>query len=142
MAVIFPACYCVSIAGGFPLFLASTSLLAALAFSLAYSSPALSHAQAGIAAGIAAFGFSAGILTTLILETVPPQLRNSAMAYSIVLTSGLAGVIGPKLVGQLSDRYTLGVAMYVAPVAYASAGAVWLVLALWLARSQSGTTTA
>ncbi|MCW2473972.1 MFS transporter [Candidatus Symbiopectobacterium sp. NZEC151] len=127
---------------GFPLFLASTSLLAALAFSLAYSSPTLSHAQVGIAAGIAAFGFSAGTLTTLIVETVPPHLRNSAMAYSIVLTSGLAGVIGPELVGQLSDRYTLGVAMYVAPVAYASAGAVWLVLALWQARSQSGTTTA
>ena len=127
---------------GFPLFLASTSILASLAFSLAYSSPTLSHAQVGIIAGIAAFGFSAGTLTTLIVETVPPYLRNSAMAYSIVLTSGLAGVIGPELVGQLSDRYTLGVAMYVAPVTYASAGIVWLVLALWLARSQSDITTA
>ena len=127
---------------GFPLFLACTSILASLAFSLAYSSPTLSHAQVGIIAGIAAFGFSAGTLTTLIVETVPPYLRNSAMAYSIVLTSGLAGVIGPELVGQLSDRYTLGVAMYVAPVAYASAGIVWLVLALWLARSQSDITTA
>ncbi len=62
------------------------------------------------------------------------------MAYSIVLTSGLAGVIGPELVGQLSDRYTLGIAMYVAPVAYASAGVVWLVLALWQTRVQIKTT--
>ncbi|MFT8211431.1 MAG: hypothetical protein ACMZI0_14275 [Symbiopectobacterium sp.] len=109
---------------------------------MAYGSPTLSSAQVGIVAGIAAFGFSAGTLTTLIVETVPPYLRNSAMAYSIVLTSGLAGVIGPELVGQLSDRYTLGVAMYVAPAAYASAGAVWLVLALWLARRQSTATAA
>lgn len=122
---------------GFPLFLASTSLLAAAAFSLAYSSETLSLARSGVIIGIATFGFSAGTLTTLIVETVPPRLRNSAMAYSIVLTSGLAGVIGPELVGQLSDSQTLATAMYVAPVAYASAGAVWLLLAIWSARAQS-----
>lgn len=122
---------------GFPLFLACTSLLASGAFTLAYGSSTLAVAQGGIIAGIAAFGFSAGTLTTLIVETVPPYLRNSATAYSIVLTSGLAGVIGPELVGRLSDQATLTTAMFVAPVSYASAGVVWLALAVWLWRARS-----
>lgn len=124
---------------GFPAFLASTSLLAAGAFAFAYGSQELGVAQTFIAAGIALFGFSAGTLTTLIVETVPPYLRNSATALSVVLTSGIAGIVGPELVGRLSDAHTLAQAVFVAPVAYAVAGLIWIVLAFWLGRSAPAT---
>ncbi|THF62792.1 MFS transporter [Pseudothauera nasutitermitis] len=119
---------------GFPAFLATTSLLAAGAFAIAYGSRDLTVAQIAIAAGIALFGFSAGTLTTLIVETVPPYLRNSATALSVVLTSGIAGIVGPELVGRLSDAHSLAQAVFVAPVAYAAAGLIWIVLAFWLGR--------
>ncbi|MCL2891763.1 MFS transporter [Brenneria tiliae] len=120
---------------GFPAFLATTSLLACAAFATAYGSRDLTLTRAGIAAGIALFGFSAGTLTTLIVETVPPYLRNSATAWSIVLTSGIAGIVGPELVGRLSDVHTLAVAVFVAPAGYAIAGLLWIILAIWLGRS-------
>lgn len=119
---------------GFPLFLAATSLLACAAFTTAYGSREVVISQVGIAAGIAFFGFSAGTLTTLIVETVPPYLRNSATAWSIVLASGIAGIIGPELVGRLSDVYTLSLAVFVAPASYMIAGLLWIVLAVWLGR--------
>lgn len=123
---------------GFPTFLAVTSLLACTAFAIAYGSRDLTLTRACIAAGIALFGFSAGTLTTLIVETVPPYLRNSATAWSIVLTTGIAGVVGPELVGRLSDLHTLAVAVFVAPAGYAIAGVLWIILAVWLGRRTQG----
>ncbi|WP_079437479.1 MFS transporter [Zoogloea sp. LCSB751] len=115
---------------GFPAFLSSTSVIAAAAFTLAYTTADLALAQILIVAAIASFGLSAGTLTTLVVETVPPRLRNSAAAFSVVLTSGVAGVIGPELVGILSDRYSLATAVLVAPACYLAAGLVWLGLAV------------
>lgn len=115
---------------GFPAFLSSTSMVAAGAFAAAYTTADLSLAQTLIVTAIASFGLSAGTLTTLVVETVPPHLRNSAAAFSVVLTSGVAGVIGPELVGILSDRYSLATAVLVAPACYLAASLVWLGLTI------------
>lgn len=115
---------------GFPAFLTTTSVLAAVAFSIAYTAADVALAQLFIVAAITSFGLSAGTLTTLVVETVPPPLRNSAAAFSVVLTSGVAGVIGPELVGILSDTYSLSTAVLVAPACYLGAALVWLVLAV------------
>ena len=122
---------------GFPLFLSLTSIAAAAAFYLAYTAPDLRSAQIGIVAAIALFGFSAGTLTTLVVETVPAELRNSAAAFSVVLTSGIAGIVGPELVGVLSDAYTLSKGVLIAPAGYFIAGLIWAVLAAWQARANT-----
>lgn len=114
---------------GFPAFLSVTSFLAAAAFFQAYTTPSLDIARIYIAVAIACFGFSAGTLTTLVVEAVPATLRNDATSLSVVLTSGIAGVVGPEVVGALSDAYSLQTAVLVAPVAYFVAGIIWAVLA-------------
>jgi MFS family permease len=119
---------------GFPAFLSVTSLLAALAYGVAYSVTDLGLSQTLIVAAIASFGLSAGTLTTLIVETVPARLRTSAVAYSVVLTSGVAGIVGPELIGILSDAYGLRVGILVAPASYLGASLIWLVLVFWFAR--------
>ena len=116
-----------------------TSIAASAAFYLGYTAPDLRSAQVGIVAAIALFGFSAGTLTTLVVESVPAELRNSAAAFSVVLTSGIAGIVGPELVGVLSDAYTLSKGVLIAPAGYFIAGLIWAVLAAWQARA---TTTA
>lgn len=115
---------------GYPAFLAATSMLAAAAFFEAYSAADLGRAQLFVALGTAAFGFSAGTLTTLVVETVPAPLRSAATALQIVLTSGIAGIVGPELVGLLSDAHTLQRAIFVGPACYLIAGLVWLAYAV------------
>jgi predicted MFS family arabinose efflux permease len=119
---------------GFAAFLSATSVLAALAFWSAYTAADLVTTQWFIAGAIAAFGFSAGTLTTLIVETVPPHLRTSAASLAAVFTSGVSGIVGPEVIGLLSDAVGLKRAILVAPAAYFVASVVWLGLAVWLAR--------
>jgi MFS transporter, Spinster family, sphingosine-1-phosphate transporter len=120
---------------GFPAFLSVTSFLAAGAFFQAYTSQALEVTQFYITLAIACFGFSAGTLSTLVVEGVPAALRNDATSVSVVLTSGIAGVVGPEVVGALSDAYSLKTAVLLAPAAYFIAAIVWAVLA-WFRASQ------
>jgi MFS transporter, Spinster family, sphingosine-1-phosphate transporter len=124
---------------GFPAFLASTSVLAAAAFFQAYATSDLETAKLFIIIGTATFGFSAGTLTTLVVETVPAYLRSSATAISIVLTSGLAGIVSPELVGFLSDSYSLQTAIFVGPISYLIAGFVWVIFALLAKRRTNET---
>lgn len=121
---------------GFPAFLSTTSFLAAAAFFQAYTAQSLDVAQIYIALAIASFGFSAGTLTTLVVEAVPAALRNDATALSVVLTSGIAGVVGPEVVGALSDAYSLQQAVLLAPFSYFIAGIIWAVLAGFRAREK------
>ena len=117
-------------AGGFAGFLAATSLLAALGFTLAYSAGELFVTQLWIVLSITAFGASAGTLTTLVVETVKPELRSTAGSLSAALAGGVSGVIGPELLGLSSDAYGLQNAIFIAPAAYFLAGLTWLWLAV------------
>ncbi|WP_175651879.1 MFS transporter [Pseudomonas sp. Marseille-P9899] len=122
-------------AWGFPAFIASTSLIAAGLFLQAYSTPSLTVCKLAIAAGTATFGFSAGTLTTLVVESVPAHLRTSAVSFSVMLGIGVAGMLGPELIGRLSDAFGLHNALRVAPACYLLAALTWLAMTLYLLRT-------
>ena len=72
----------------------------------------------------------AGPVNTLILESVPPNLRASAMALSIFLIHLFGDVPSPLMVGWLSDSWhSLRNAMLILPAALAVCAMLWL----WLA---------
>jgi MFS family permease len=81
---------------------------------------------------------STGPVNTLILETVPTNLRASAMAVSIFLIHAFGDIWSPEIVGRLSDHWqNLQRAVLILPVALAVGAVLWLTLA-W--RMQRGTT--
>jgi MFS family permease len=120
---------------GFPVFIASTSLGAAALFWHAYTTVDASNCKLAIALGTATFGFSAGTLTTLVVESVPAHLRTSAVAFSVMLGGGVAGILGPELIGHLSDAFGLQQALLVAPACYLLAGLTWMAMAWHLLRN-------
>ena len=119
--------------GGLAGFLSLTSLLSATTAYLAYTSHDLAVTKAFIITFVCAFGASAGTLTTLVVETVPPEHRISAGSFSAIISTGVSGIVGPELIGILSDRFGLQKAILVAPTAYFVAGLLWAALAIWLA---------
>lgn len=115
---------------GLALALAGTSAIAAAAFALAFLSRDLATTKAAIIVAITAFGSTAGSLTTLMVETVPPHLRPAAGSLGAVVSAGFAGIVGPWLLGFLSDVYGLDRAIFLGAAAYALAALVWLGSAL------------
>jgi MFS family permease len=71
-----------------------------------------------------------GPVNTLILETVPVNLRASAMAVSIFMIHLFGDLWSPKIVGHLSDATNLRRAVLVLPVALLVGAALWLTLAV------------
>lgn len=121
-------------AWGFPAFIATTSLLASGLFLHAYTTPSLQACQLSIGLGTATFGFSAGTLTTLVVESVPATLRTSAVSFSVMLGGGVAGIVGPEVIGRLSDVFGLHNALLVAPACYLLAGLTWLAMTFYQLR--------
>jgi MFS transporter, Spinster family, sphingosine-1-phosphate transporter len=119
--------------GGLAAFLSLTSFISAAAAYLAYTSHDLATTKAFIITFVCAFGASAGTLTTLVVETVPPEYRISAGSFSAIISTGVSGIVGPELIGILSDHFGLQRAILVAPTAYFIAGLLWAALAIWLA---------
>jgi MFS family permease len=78
-----------------------------------------------------------GPVNTLILETVPANLRASAMAVSIFLIHLFGDMPSPLLVGWLSDEWgSLRSAVLILPVALMGAASLWLVLAVKMRRER------
>ena len=79
---------------------------------------------------------STGPVNTLILETVPVNLRASAMAASIFCIHLFGDLWSTELVGEISDALgSLQRAVLILPAALAVAAVLWL----WLAwRTQTG----
>jgi MFS family permease len=101
---------------------------------------ATSHAAAMIFLAVAMFllFLGAGPVNTLILESVPPNLRASAMALSIFLIHLFGDVPSPLMVGWLSDVWhSLRQALLILPVALGVCSALWLWLALRMQRTGS-----
>ncbi|HYG36395.1 MAG TPA: MFS transporter, partial [Clostridia bacterium] len=73
-----------------------------------------------------------GPVNTLILESVPLNLRASAMALSIFLIHLFGDMWSPEIVGRLADAWggNLNKAVMVLPLVLLIAGGIWLVLAL------------
>jgi hypothetical protein len=76
-----------------------------------------------------------GPVNTLILETVPVNLRASAMAVSIFAIHLFGDMWSSEIVGRLSDRWSsLQTAVMVLPAALAVAAAFWFALVLHMRR--------
>jgi MFS transporter, Spinster family, sphingosine-1-phosphate transporter len=119
-----PAAYAWVMSGS--MFLAAPLSLAALATTR----PAV--CMCFLAAALFLLFLSTGPVNTLILETVPVNLRASAMAISIFLIHLFGDMGSPEIVGRLADRLggDLQKAVLILPVAILAAGFIWLVLAL------------
>jgi MFS family permease len=79
---------------------------------------------------------STGPVNTLILETVPVNLRASAMAMSIFMIHLFGDIWSPEIVGRLSDHWgSLQKAVLILPVALIVCAALWLTLALRIRRN-------
>ena len=72
---------------------------------------------------------STGPVNSAIVNLVSPAQRASAVALSVLAIHVLGDVISPSLIGALSDRYSLGSAVLVVPVAVAISGVLWLAAA-------------
>ena len=119
-----PAAYAWVMSGS--MFLAAPLSLAALA---AGSAPVC---MSLLAAAIFLLFLSTGPVNTLIIETVPINLRASAMAISIFLIHLFGDMWSPEIVGRLADRLggDLQKAVLLLPAAVLAAGFIWLALAL------------
>jgi MFS transporter, Spinster family, sphingosine-1-phosphate transporter len=74
---------------------------------------------------------STGPVNTLIIETVPVNLRASAMALSIFTIHAFGDIWSPEIVGRLSDHLgSLRQATLILPAALTIGGALWFALAL------------
>jgi 1-acyl-sn-glycerol-3-phosphate acyltransferase len=75
---------------------------------------------------------STGPTNTLIIETVPVNLRASAMALSIFMIHLFGDMWSPEIVGRLADAWgkDLQKAVLILPLALLLSGALWLALAL------------
>jgi MFS family permease len=84
---------------------------------------------------------STGPVNTLILETVPVNLRASAMAISIFAIHLFGDMWSPEIVGKLADSFggSLQRAVLILPVALIVAAALWLALALKTEQAKDGT---
>jgi predicted MFS family arabinose efflux permease len=117
---------------GYALLLAASVLVAVpLSFcALLAGSTALSMAFLGLS--IFFIFFSTGPVNTLILETVPVNVRGSAMAISIFLIHLFGDMYSPEVIGRLADSLAgdLQKAILLLPIALFVAALLWMILAL------------
>jgi MFS family permease len=102
----------------------------------AFLAPSQSASMASLAAAMFLLFLGTGPVNTMILETVPVNLRASAMAVSIFMIHLFGDVPSPLLVGWLSDALgSLRKAVLILPVALAVGAGLWLALALRIRRA-------
>jgi hypothetical protein len=68
---------------------------------------------------------STGPINTAIVSVVPASIRSSAMALSILAIHSFGDVPSPALVGWISDRASLDLAVLILPAAALVGGLVW-----------------
>jgi predicted MFS family arabinose efflux permease len=117
---------------GYARMLALSMLLGAPVSLMALTARDPWNAKALLAAAIFLLFLCAGPVNTLILESVPPSLRSTAMAVSIFLIHLFGDMPSPEIVGRLADRSggDLGRAVLILPAAAFAAALLWLIPAL------------
>ena len=94
----------------------------------------------GLGAAIFLLFLGTGPVNTLIVETVPVNLRASAMAMSIFLIHLFGDFWSPEIVGHLSDTLgSLQKATLILPVVLLVSGGLWLALGVRTLRQTSKT---
>jgi predicted MFS family arabinose efflux permease len=72
---------------------------------------------------------STGPINTVIVESVPPNMRASAMAICIFLIHAFGDLWSPELVGRVSDNFAdLRMGMLILPGAFILAAVFWILL--------------
>jgi sugar phosphate permease len=109
---------------------AAAAMLTALFMSSAFGIAEVGGTQlALLALGAATMASTVGPVAAAVVEVVPPHARASAAAF-LAATQNLFGLaIGPVLIGILSDRYGLPVAITVVPAFCALAGLAFVAAA-------------
>jgi len=101
------------------------TLLAAPLFYLALASTAPAvYWSAMVGAELLMF-CSTGPINTVIVNVVPAGIRASAMALSMFAIHAFGDVPSPALVGAISDRSSLGLAVLILPAAALVGGTLW-----------------
>ena len=113
------------------------SVLAAVPVALvAFLAPNAGVAMAALALAMLLLFLSTGPINTLILESVPVNLRSSAMALSIFMIHLFGDMWSTEIVGHLSDRWhSLQKAVLILPAALLLAGLFWQTLAINISRT-------
>jgi sugar phosphate permease len=122
---------------GYSLVLALATLLCVPATILAFVAPARAVSMTFLAVAMFLIFLCTGPVNTLILESVPSNLRASAMAISIFMIHLFGDMWSAQIVGHLSDHWhSLQRAVLILPGALLVAAALWLALAVKTRRAQ------
>jgi MFS family permease len=126
---------------GYACMLASSVLLAVPTSFGAFLCSGAGATRLFLAASIFLLFLSAGPVNTLILETVPLNLRASAMAFSIFMIHMFGDMWSPEIVGRLADHWgkDLRKGVMILPGMLLVGGLLWLVLAVRAARKPTPT---
>ncbi len=102
----------------------------------AFLAPTQPLSMACLAVAMFLLFLSTGPVNTLIIESVPVNLRASAMAMSIFMIHLFGDIWSPEIVGRLSDHWgSLQKALLILPAALLVCAALWLTLALHIRRN-------
>ncbi len=124
---------------GFALVLGISAALAVPTSFLAFTSADPITSKIFIVISMLLLFLSTGPTNTLLIESVPVNLRSSAMAMSIFMIHLFGDMWSPEIVGRLSDHWqNLSRALLILPVALIACSGFWLALArLKLAKTVS-----
>jgi predicted MFS family arabinose efflux permease len=120
------------------------ALMLAISVALAVPTSLVAFFSRSLVLSMAAFGLSmfflflsTGPVNTLIVETVPGELRASAMALSIFAIHLFGDMWSPEIVGRISDYYgSLKTGVLILPLVLALAAAAWGALAVRMGREK------
>ncbi|MGO8695427.1 MAG: spinster family MFS transporter [Rectinemataceae bacterium] len=120
------------------------ALMLALSVALAVPTSLVAFFSRNLALSMSAFGLSmfflflsTGPVNTLIVETVPGELRASAMALSIFAIHLFGDMWSPEIVGRISDYYgSLRKGVLILPMVLVLAAAAWGALAARMRRDR------
>jgi predicted MFS family arabinose efflux permease len=116
---------------GYAWTLASTTLLAVPTAFAALLAPSATGAMIFLAITMFLLFLSTGPINTLIIESVPVNLRASAMALSIFMIHLFGDMWSPEIVGRLADAWgNLRKGVLLLPCVLFIGGLFWLVLAI------------
>jgi hypothetical protein len=123
---------------GYAWVLALTTLLSVPSAFAALLATSTGGSMAFLAITIFLLFLSTGPINTLILESVPVNLRASAMALSIFMIHMFGDWWSPEIVGRLADAFNhdLRKGVLVLPVVLLIGGILWLGLAVHIRRSK------
>lgn len=116
--------------GGIAASLAVSALLASVLFTIGFTASSLRVCEVFSLLAIASFGATAGSLTTLLVETVPPALRTISGSFGAMVAGGASGLFAPWLLGLISDHEGLAQAILIGPAFYAASSIFWIWLAV------------